>query len=708
MKKVPIIVTILAFMLLFGVAFAENMMMDGDGADWAAVPYAVENWVDGIEGLYPEEVGAIVTDNVDIKNVKAVVEGNVLYWFIQMHGGPAWPNDAKYREVDGVGVTRSRGYYHVLLDLDNNIETGWKTDWYESHYTTVGYLASVGQTGSDPLGAELWVEWGGRYFYPPPHSDSGGVKGGPHPSGVSDLAFWYSDWSEYDGVSDNELSFDMVGLYVPDPDSAKGMQFTGNLPNEDSGPDEILSNDHRFWYWSYGWGFDFLECATEVTPVVEYFERKTGQTFFKEGDVVGICGFNETPQDGWGVDITTRGEFVVGSRTMRPNLMTMDRDDSDWADVPFAVENWVDGIEGLYPEEVGAIVTDNVDIKDVKAVASLEQDAIYWYLRFHGGPAMPNDAKYTEVNGVPVTRSRGYYHVLLDLDNNIETGWKTDWYESHYTTVGYLASVGQPGSDPLGAEVWSELGIRYKYPAPHSDSGGIKNSGVQDLNLWMDDWSEYDGVSDNELSFGIAAYDIAVNDSATALQYDAMEPNLDSNDPTLLTGVPEYLGWSWGWDFCEVGHSISPMQKYFMNKTGQEFFKDGDVIGICGFSETPQDGWGVDISTRGQFIVGTGTAVGDRAALVDGYKLGDNYPNPFNPTTSIDYVLPAKANVNVTIFNALGQKVKTLVDRNMQAGNHIATWDGTNELGQPLATGMYYYSLQADDFSQTKKMMLVK
>jgi hypothetical protein len=703
MKKVLITVTMLGLFLL-STAFAGDMMMDGDDSDWADVPYAVENWTDGIEGLYPEEVGAIVTDNVDIKNVKAVVQGNVLYWFLQMHGGPVWPNDAKAREVDGVPITRSRGYYHVLLDLDNNIETGWKTDWYEAHYTTVGFLASQGDENSKPVGAELWAEWGSKYYYPAPHSDSGGIKN----SGVQELMFWYSDWSEYDGVSDNELTYDMIELEVPDPDSAKGMQWTGNLKNTGGSQDEILNDDYRSWYFSYGWGFDFLECASELTPAVEYFERKQGKTYFNEGDVIGICGFNETPQDGWGVDISTRGEFTVGERTYRPNLMTMDMDDSDWADVPFAVENWVDGVEGLYPEEVGAIVTDNVDIKDVKAVAYPEQDALYWYLRFHGGPAMPNDAKSTEVDGVPVSRSRGYYHVLLDLDNNIETGWKTDWYEAHYTTVGFLASQGDPASLPLGAEVWSELGLRYKYPAPHSDSGGINNSGVQDLNLWMDDWSEYDGVSDNELTFGIAAYDIAVNDSANALQYDGWEPNLDSNDPTLLTGVPEYLGWSWGWDFCEVGHSMAPMKKYFMNKTGQEFFKPGDVIGICGFTETPQDGWGVDISTRGEFVVGEGTSVGNRAALVDGYKLGNNYPNPFNPTTTIDYTLPVKSNVEITIYNALGQSVRNLVDKSMQAGSHVVTWDGTSDAGMSLATGLYYYSLKAENFSQTKKMTLIK
>ena len=92
-----LVITIIALIMLSTATFAQ-LIMDGDPSDWDAVPYAVEDWVDGTEGLYPEEVGAIVTDNVDVKNVKAVVEGNILYWFIQFHGGPAWPNDAKQSE----------------------------------------------------------------------------------------------------------------------------------------------------------------------------------------------------------------------------------------------------------------------------------------------------------------------------------------------------------------------------------------------------------------------------------------------------------------------------------------------------------------------------------------------------------------------------------------------------------------------------------
>jgi len=702
MKKIFMTVIVLASFLVATSAVAQ-IFLDGSNDDWAAVPYAVEDWVDGVEGLYPEEVGAVVTDNVDIKNVKATIIGNTIFWYLQFHSGPAWPNNAMTTEVEGVPVVSSRGYYHAMLDLDNNAETGWKTDWYESHYTTVGYLASQDYEGAEPLGAEIYMGWGGRYWYPAPHPDSAGIKN----SGVRSLGYEIIDCSEYDGVADNELQFGISGAEITNPDSSKSMAWQGALPVAESHNEDLNSDSLRSFFLGHAWGEDFLEIAYELTPIDEYFQAK-GADYFNEGDIIGICGFTETPMDEWGVDISTRGQFTCPKVPVRPSSMKFDRDDSDWADVPFAVQDWVDGVEGLYPEEVGAVVTDNVDIKDVKAVVNVEEEAIYWFLRFHSGPAWPNNAMTTEVEGVPVVSSRGYYHALVDLDNNAETGWKTDWYESHYTTVGYLASQDFEGAEPLGAEIYMGWGGRYWYPAPHPDSAGVKNSGVRSLGYEIVDCSEYDGVADNELQFGIGGTEITDPDSTKSLHYDGMSPNLESHDETLVTGSPIFFAHSWGDDWFEIGYSTTLIKQYFMNKTGQDFFKDGDKIGICGFTETPMDEWGVDISTRGTVTVGTGSGVADNVGIVGEFSLSNNYPNPFNPTTSITYTAPVKGQVKLVVYNTLGQAVNTLVDKVVAAGKHSVSWDGTNSAGQQMASGVYFYTLETESFYQTKKMMLIK
>ncbi len=90
------------------------------------------------------------------------------------------------------------------------------------------------------------------------------------------------------------------------------------------------------------------------------------------------------------------------------------------------------------------------------------------------------------------------------------------------------------------------------------------------------------------------------------------------------------------------------------------------------------------------------------------FALGQNYPNPFNPTTDINFALPVPANVEVSVFNLLGQKVTTLVNGDMPAGNHTITWDGTTESGSAVSSGIYFYRITAGSFTETKKMMMLK
>ena len=90
------------------------------------------------------------------------------------------------------------------------------------------------------------------------------------------------------------------------------------------------------------------------------------------------------------------------------------------------------------------------------------------------------------------------------------------------------------------------------------------------------------------------------------------------------------------------------------------------------------------------------------------FRLSQNYPNPFNPETNIEYQLPQAGFVNLTVFNILGQNVRTLVDGYQDAGYYSAHWNGANESGVKVPSGIYFYRVTAGDFSQTKKMMMLK
>ena len=90
------------------------------------------------------------------------------------------------------------------------------------------------------------------------------------------------------------------------------------------------------------------------------------------------------------------------------------------------------------------------------------------------------------------------------------------------------------------------------------------------------------------------------------------------------------------------------------------------------------------------------------------FALHENYPNPFNPTTTLRFDLPELSDMTLIVYNMLGQKVKTFNMQSIPAGYHSVTWDATNDLGQQVGAGVYLYQLQAKDFVKTRKMVLLK
>ena len=85
------------------------------------------------------------------------------------------------------------------------------------------------------------------------------------------------------------------------------------------------------------------------------------------------------------------------------------------------------------------------------------------------------------------------------------------------------------------------------------------------------------------------------------------------------------------------------------------------------------------------------------------YSLSQNYPNPFNPTTQISFSLPKPGHVLITIHTTIGEKIETLLDKNMMAGTHKLTFDASH-----LSSGIYYYRIQAGEFESAKKMVFLK
>jgi hypothetical protein len=90
------------------------------------------------------------------------------------------------------------------------------------------------------------------------------------------------------------------------------------------------------------------------------------------------------------------------------------------------------------------------------------------------------------------------------------------------------------------------------------------------------------------------------------------------------------------------------------------------------------------------------------------YALGQNYPNPYNPVTQITYQLPQPGVVSLKIYNVQGQLVRTLVNEYKPAGAHSISWNGRSDLGMEVSSGIYLYRIQAGNFTETKRMILLK
>jgi hypothetical protein len=102
-------------------------------------------------------------------------------------------------------------------------------------------------------------------------------------------------------------------------------------------------------------------------------------------------------------------------------------------------------------------------------------------------------------------------------------------------------------------------------------------------------------------------------------------------------------------------------------------------------------------------VVTPATGVGDDNLNVNTFSLSQNYPNPFNPSTSISYTLAADQFVSLKVYDVLGREVATLVNQVMNAGSHKVSFNASS-----LSTGLYFYTINAGDFTSTKKMMLIK
>ena len=216
----------------------------------------------------------------------------------------------------------------------------------------------------------------------------------------------------------------------------------------------------------------------------------------------------------------------------------------------------------------------------------------------------------------------------------------------------------------------------------NSDGTGYEiTSGEDYYELWIDT---------TEISWD------SIDDSLHISLYDEEEDSYEAIN-LLYSIYNDSLFLNMTIDYCEV------MDNYYYMDCSEMF---GMMLGIDDIDEVNMK-LDVIMSYYETDFVNIDSNSND-SKIPSSFSLYQNYPNPFNPTTTLQYDLPMDGLVNITIYDMLGNIISQLVNEVQNPGIKTVKWDATNNKGQPVSAGVYLYSIEAGEFRQTKKMILLK
>jgi len=246
------------------------------------------------------------------------------------------------------------------------------------------------------------------------------------------------------------------------------------------------------------------------------------------------------------------------------------------------------------------------------------------------------------------------------------------------------------------------------------DNGGYLLYGSEEVLGTYTNWEDL-SFSAGHFAYDVLGVEWVGNDYNydSVLVYDAtsLTPGLATGNIALDVASMPYTG-SMA-DLCDpVGYgTVDQLPSPFLGEPVDYYASSqGDYVAFLGFnlSMLPTDQQQI---LFGNFADWAGITVGVDdvvSMLPETFALRQNYPNPFNPVTNLKFELPEKADVKLVIYNLMGQQVTTLVNRELKAGYHNVLWKGTDTFGRPMSSGVYIYRIKADNYTSSKKMLLLK
>ncbi len=172
----------------------------------------------------------------------------------------------------------------------------------------------------------------------------------------------------------------------------------------------------------------------------------------------------------------------------------------------------------------------------------------------------------------------------------------------------------------------------------------------------------------------------------------------------------------------EAGEALNGMHEYFLDNiprngldagfavlgTGAALPVSGEIIKVTTSEPIDLSGLVVEARDLDNKNLTFQLAAEPILVLPKVYRLASNYPNPFNPQTTIAFDLPEAQDVRLMVYDIKGRLIKELVSKQMEAGSHTVLWNGTDRSGHRMASGVYFYQINAGPLHETKRMMLVK
>jgi len=286
------------------------------------------------------------------------------------------------------------------------------------------------------------------------------------------------------------------------------------------------------------------------------------------------------------------------------------------------------------------------------------------------------------VQGVAISAPTSAQPTIMPLVNKFDINWG-----AVENAKMYELSVDQPA--PLGDTIISatENNITYSLPL---DTNGLSQSGIYVVGLTcINDCGSSGTLVDSVELFHIGGQvvDLAQDDTLRSV-WVYIGPGEDK--ALSIADVDSTLTNDSGFYRFVVSSGVYSIWRDTVN---------GNVYTVT-VADSPIEGMNFDVVTDVQEI--------ESPELPNLYSLSQNYPNPFNPSTQIEFEIPKAGFVEIQIFNVLGKQLRTLVSERLSAGRKVVTWDGTDNGGHPVASGVYFYRISTDGYAEAKKMLLLK